>query len=125
MVKSPEAVARARAYCREMYWWYRDHGICVYCKKAYAEPARSRCRFCARKQNARAARKDPGHVAHNATMKAWRAQKRAEGMCSRCGQRKATEGYKSCASCREYQKEYYLARRVRERIRRENEKEAR
>ena len=125
MARSPESIEQRRAYNREMYWWYRDHGICPNCRRAYSEPGRSLCKACARRQKALADRNDPGGVVRNEKLREWRAQKQAEGLCSQCGKNKAVEGRTYCAKCLKYFKEYQQVRRIRERIRRENEKEAR
>lgn len=87
---------RQIAYCREWRGWYAEHGICIKCHEADAEPGHVHCKDCLQAENVR---KSYTRVRDNAKRKKLREDRLAKGLCPYCGN-KATEGMKSCARCR-------------------------
>lgn len=119
--KSPEARERYHKYLRELYRWYKDHGICTYCKRVPAEPGRTQCKACTKRIKARRDRQDPGREKRNARTNAWRERMKAEGRCVNCGS-PAVPGRTHCKACAKKQKESSQVRQIRKRIARENAK---
>lgn len=87
--------------------WYREHGICPRCGKNDIMGDEGMCPECRARSyevNMRS-RERLGKDHYNATHSQWARnehQRRiAEGICTRCGKRKADGGYKTCGICRE------------------------
>ena len=94
------------------YQFYKQRGICPYCKKEKPEPGKVSCQHCIDKQK---------HWAENMTPEA-RARKKARtrelaklryerkkaaGVCVQCGKVQPTPGRTYCAKCAEQRKKYY------------------
>lgn len=81
---------------KELYDFYKSHGICVICGQEYAEPNRVRCIDCLLKQ-----KKKPTEQAYKHTQ--WLKRRRdllyAFGVCVQCGKRNAVKGRTSCNVC--------------------------
>lgn len=116
MATTPEAKARNNELRKEEYRWYRDHGICTYCLKAYAEPGRITCEQCRRKLAHRRDQRDPGRVKRNAYNRERKAALIEKGLCVWCGKRKPIEGQRMCPACRakdrESKQKYEITRRI-------------
>ena len=116
---SEAAKKHNRLLHHELYEWYKDHGICPGCRKAWADPGKVYCGPCYRKRQYSNERSDPGRVKRNAYDKERKARLKAEGICVGCGKKPAMEGRLKCQKCQTKQNESNKAWRVRERIRRE------
>ena len=114
--QTPKAI-RERAL-RE---WYAEHGICVSCGQADAEPGRTQCGACARKALARVKKWDPDGSKHRQNMQALREERKARGLCVDCGL--PAGKYIRCAACRQKHRETYRLGEIRKRLKREAEKE--
>ena len=99
------ATAHNKALQREAYQWYKGSGVCVRCKKAYAEPGRTLCGRCKRIDAAQKDRCDPGRVRRNAYSIERRARLKAAGLCVDCGTARAVEGKTRCPVCERKMKE--------------------
>ena len=117
--KSPED---AKTYHRELYRWCVAHGVCAYCRTAYAEPGRVYCTRCAQRNRALLERRDPGRERRKSYNRQWKQKKMAEGLCVNCGTRPAEEGHTRCPACARKNRESDLVRRIRQRIEREAKK---
>ena len=119
-LKSPEAIAHQKAYQRETYRWYRDHGICWKCKTAEAMPMRCYCAAC-RDQKMREYRERPEiHEQQARSHKARRERLIAAGTCVCCGRRPAMPGFKECGICRKARLESHQVTRIRARMKKES-----
>lgn len=101
---------RKRARKAERYKWLKAHGICVKCGSEKAFNGRVCCVDCLYKMQMRAiqyAESSPDaeerRKRHNARQAEWmreqRAQRKAAGMCIRCGKREALDGRVRCERC--------------------------
>lgn len=93
----------AKAYAKEVYYWRKEHGICVNCGKEKAEPNRTRCLECKMVQREKmlaAYHNKPEEVkvleAEKKRLK--RAEKKAQGICRQCSR----PIYKNHAYCYEH-----------------------
>lgn len=116
----------AKAYNRELglenYRWYREHGICPYCKKAYAEPGRTYCRYCMARKQTQNERNDPGRVKRNAYNRERRKALIEKGLCTSCGKRKPIPGHRKCPTCHARDVESKQKYKIIQRIKREADK---
>lgn len=93
-------------------YWYQEHGICPRCGKNELFGDEKVCVEC----NAKAyeitmrSREKLGKEHYNSKHSEWARnehQRRiAEGICTRCGKRKAGGGYKTCGICRSKTRNY-------------------
>ena len=118
-IKSPEAIAKNKAYHRDLRNWYKAAGICFVCKTRYCEPGRTQCKQCTQRIKARAEKRDPGRIARNAYCAARREALKARGICVDCGKREATEGRTRCGVCARKKSESQQAARIRKKHQRE------
>lgn len=116
LLKSDKAKAHEKAYKKELYHWYRDHGICFECKRRDAEPGRMLCAACKRERALRAEHRDPGGEKRKAYLRERYARLKAEGLCVDCGRRKAQEGHVHCARCLKKKQELREVARIKKRI---------
>ena len=86
------------------YEYYKKHGVCVWCQRREAEPGKTLCYECAEKDRKRA--HDKYYANHEKSLEnnrrgyARRREKRkALGICTRCGSRKAMPGHTLCLEC--------------------------
>ena len=81
---------------------YKQLGICVVCKKRKAEPNSSSCLECLEKDRKRKAEyRMHGHYNNEKSNQLHRklyASRKEQGICTRCGERKATNGT-VCLDC--------------------------
>lgn len=97
---SPEAKERHRQYLRDLYEWYKVHGICTYCKTRWCAPGKTYCEVCIRKSRNSAEKRDPGRVARNQYTKDRYMRLKAAGLCPICGN--PTDGtHTQCSACHE------------------------
>jgi hypothetical protein len=89
-------------------------GVCVRCGKAPAADKRSMCEGCGEKQRIRkrltTEERKPKRVGK--TQQERLAAAKADGRCSSCQKRPATEGKATCGVCRERIKQTYAARKA-------------
>lgn len=87
--------------------WYQRHGICPRCRKNDLFGDEKVCPECSAKGyvNTMRSRERLGKKHYNNKHNEWARkehQRRIEqGICTRCGKRKADNGYKTCGICRE------------------------
>ncbi len=116
--------SRCRKKWKERRDWYKSHGICPYCMKERLFGDEGRCPECRAKiaegqSKWRKNRTDSEMAEYRAKGNAQKRKKenerKAEGMCTRCGKRRAKQGYVKCDIClgkfREYSKRHYDAKR--------------
>ena len=95
----------------EEYLWYKDHGICVNCKTNKAVRGQTRCPDCREMQRdagrKRYQKKQPEIRAY---YKDWNKskyeQRKADGVCVRCGKKPPQAGKLSCTRCLIKQSQY-------------------
>jgi hypothetical protein len=102
-VLSEEARERRNEYSRESRKWYKDHGYCVVCKQNRARPNRVSCEECSAKNieyvlKKRESLTEEEKEARRAYYRDYYRRKKEEGLCPRCGTRKATNGI-YCIDC--------------------------
>lgn len=118
--KTPEAIEHQKAYQREHYRWYREHGICWKCKTAEALPMRCYCAAC-RDARIKAYHERPEiHAKQAENHKARRQKLIAAGLCVCCGRRPALPGIKDCGICRKARLESLQVTRIRARMKKES-----
>lgn len=86
------------------YYWYKEHGICTRCHAEDAIKGQSLCPECRDKCNAKAKetyteRKARTRERDKQNSKALYAERKASGICVRCGKRSPQEGKLSCTQC--------------------------
>lgn len=88
------------------YFWYKNHHICVECHSEEAAPSASRCPSCLAKCRERervaaeSRRKQEGYREwQKQYYHARRKRLKDNGLCTKCGKRKAREGRLTCAIC--------------------------
>ena len=108
-----------KEYQRELYYWYKSHGICYNCKIRPVEEGKARCLVC--KMDLRERQKtyrdnmteDQRDKMRKATNDR-KARLRAAGQCVDCGKRPAANGRIRCSVClrkdRERQKQRNIDR---------------
>ena len=96
-MRSEASKQRQREFKRKEYWWYREHGICVYCHQADAVPGMQACGECRyRRQMQRIAQSSPQERAKQAEQRRiWREKHKAAGLCCDCNQ-PAIDGLTRC-----------------------------
>lgn len=92
--------------------WLHDRQFCIGCKSKDADTIAGRwyCRKCADERNAK-------YKHEPAKDKAVRDERRAKGICTRCGLRPADEGFVTCTKCRTYHRDVlnaYIQRKKKE-----------
>lgn len=101
---------------REEYAWFKEHRICPACRHAKAAPGRVLCDVCLEKQREtdKIRRKNKDRAQANAYQKERRERLKANGICFRCGKRKAVSGKTMCSECaikyRRWGREWYSKR---------------
>ena len=89
---------------RERRQWYLSHKICPRCGKNDLMGDETICPECRAKGTNNTLKKrnrDTYNSYHNEWAKSTYKKRKEAGVCTRCGKRKATEGYTTCAMCRE------------------------
>lgn len=91
------------------YEWYKSHGICVYCGHQPAREGRVSCMVCYAKQSyAQSVRRSKftkeqlkvEREGHREREKLRQQKRISLGLCTKCGKREATDGFKWCKTCR-------------------------
>lgn len=85
------------------YSYYRDHGVCVTCRRNPAVPGKTECEVCAERRNEKERRK-------------YKAYK-DDGLCVRCHKNPAMQGKTECEACAEDRKkketeDYYFYKSI-------------
>ena len=100
-----------------LYWWYKEHGICVRCGWQPARPGRTQCKACAAKsagrENARLQALAPEQVEEK--HKKDREQRefyRQRGFCPQCGREKSAPGGVMCTTCNAKRRDWYAQRKA-------------
>lgn len=89
---------------RERRQWYLSHKICPRCGNNDLMGDETVCPECRAKGTNNTLKKrnrDTYNSYHNEWAKSTYKKRKEAGVCTRCGKRKATEGYTTCAMCRE------------------------
>lgn len=94
------------------YQFYKQRGICPYCKKEKPEPGKVACRSCIDKQKHWAENMTPEERARKKARtrelaKLRYKKKKAAGVCAQCGKVPPTPGRTYCEKCAEQRKKYY------------------
>ena len=98
---------------RERRQWYLSHKICPRCGKNDLMGDETVCPECrARNTNNVLTKRNRSeyNTYHNEWSKITYQNRKKQGMCTRCGKRKATEGMTTCALCRARDNETRIAR---------------
>jgi hypothetical protein len=103
--KSDAARERNNALSLEIYYWYKERGICPRCGCGIAEPGRVYCARCYQRIRNQKDRRDPGCVKRKAYSRERRERLKAAGLCVDCGKARAVEGRIRCQRCEERMKE--------------------
>ncbi len=97
---------------RERYYWLKSHGICVRCGQESAEPNKTQCWECAEKNKERRALRYAkmdyaAKTEYNEKIRmngnARFVDRKARGLCVKCGKRAPAVGILSCNECRRKQ----------------------
>lgn len=88
----------------DMYAWYKSHGICTYCRQADAVRGKVLCPDCAELRHEQHRIYYQQHETEiRAKHKTWSKiryeQRKAAGVCVRCGKRPPQSGKFSCTRC--------------------------
>lgn len=99
-MRSEAYKAKQRAYKRDEYRWYSEHGICVYCHQADAVTGMKACPDCLYKRNMRKIEKSSDEQRKKDAEKHQqrRARHKAQGLCTECNN-PALEGQTRCKKC--------------------------
>ena len=95
---------RINTVTRERRQWYLSHKICPRCGKNDLMGDETICPECRAKGTNNTLKKrnrDTYNSYHSEWAKSTYKKRKEAGVCTRCGKRKATEGYTTCAMCRE------------------------
>ena len=91
---------------REMRHWYQEHGICPRCFKNDILGDEKTCPECkardtiTRMKRAETVDRKQRNESHNEWARNKYAERVEQGICTRCGKRKADYGFKTCGICR-------------------------
>ena len=96
-MRSEQSKQHQRQFKKKEYWWYRRHGICVYCHQKDAVPGMQACADCFYKRQMRKIAKssDEERAKQAEQRRQWRARHKAEGLCSECNQ-PSIDGFSRC-----------------------------
>ena len=94
------------------YWWYKERGFCVRCRREKARPGKTMCEACAEKARQREARRAAGW-----TEEQWEQNRRSDreerayfvghGICPQCHQQNAAPGRRLCEACSAKRRDTY------------------
>lgn len=98
-----------RQYMKERREWFKSMRCCVECgeQDAYTLNGRRYCYECNEKHKASNEKNYNSELAANRA-KQYRDKCAENGICTRCKKRKATEGMKTCSTCRAKDKQRYI-----------------
>ena len=114
---SEYARKRERERNREIYAWYKEHGICPRCKRTWAAPGRVCCEECLKEKRIETMKFGGEYNARKC--KERRERLKAQGLCVRCA-KKAEPGKVLCTKCARKNLEAQQVRLMRRRIARES-----
>ena len=106
---------------RERYAFYREHGICITCGQTWAEPGRTRCMACQKKQKAYKNLHDPNGNKQKERNRVRKEARMEAGLCVDCG-RKAEPGSCRCRRCINMRMDSTRKYNIMKRIKREADK---
>lgn len=98
---SERAKANKRKADKERREWYKSRGICPRCKTKFCKPGYVHCEDCISKYLIDKRRRDPTGEKEKAYCKERYQRLREQGICPVCGKRKAEDGVRVCAICRQ------------------------
>lgn len=110
---------------REHRQWYLSHKICPRCGKNDLMGDETICPECRAKSvnnSLKNRKKDEYNAYHREWSKSAYQKRKEAGICTRCGKRKVTEGFTTCAMCRARDNE---TRRIREGMSERSDREPR
>ena len=91
-----------------IYEFYKQRGICPYCKRERSAPGKVACQNCIDKQKRQTENMTPEErEKRKAQCKARYQKKKAAGLCTMCGKVPPTPGRTYCAKCAEQRKKYH------------------
>ena len=105
-------------YCKNRYYWLKQHGICVECGAENAEKGRVHCRKCAKTNQEYSTiwyykkimddeiYKNTHNEKVNQSIQKRREYRRENGLCTQCGKELIDKKYKKCKQCREKDNAY-------------------
>lgn len=97
-----ECQAKLNSNRNELRKWYQEGGICPRCGKELLYGQEKNCLECSAKGYEQYLKRDKEHF--NEVHRKWAKEKyerdKANGICTRCGKRKADGGYFTCGICR-------------------------
>ena len=105
--------------------WYLSHRICPRCKKNDLMGDETICPECRAKEintTLKNRKKDEYNAYQRKLSKSIYQKRKESGICTRCGKRKATQGFTTCAMCRERDNE---TRRIRKGTSERSDRESR
>ena len=96
---------KKRIYDKQVRQWYLDNGMCPRCHKNKLYDGRKVCEECkAANYISQKKRYEHHREEYNAKHREYKRvhyqQRIKDGICGRCGKRKADEGFKTCSVCR-------------------------
>lgn len=95
-------------YMRETRKWYKEHGICIRCRVNDVQPGHTRCLQCRFDENEEGRKRRDNwtpeqHEAEKARQRASAKrrydERRAAGLCTKCGKRPPSHGKTMCPRC--------------------------
>lgn len=88
-------------YSKETYQWYKDHGICVKCKREDAEYGRTKCSECLEKEAEKVrAKRLANPKSQKEYTKIRRERLKESGLCVWCGKPLSKYSKCFCVDCR-------------------------
>ena len=116
VLSEEEKKARKREYVLGMYYWYKEHGICVRCKQEQAMPGYVRCPDCIYKDGEKAHQNPKKHDDRYKEKQNKRLRERYHeckklGLCTRCAKKQAYKGGRFCYECMLKAKRYARQRK--------------
>lgn len=117
---SEYARERERQRNKEIYAWYKNHGICPKCKKTWAAPGKVYCEACLVIKAAETMKYGGEYNARKC--KERRERLKSKGLCVVCA-KPAETGKVLCEKCARRNAEAQQVRKMKRRIERENRKE--
>ncbi len=96
---------------RERRHWYQDNGICPRCEKNSIMGDEKVCpecnaKFASRASKIRESNREEYNKKQRVIHKNIHNNRKEQGICTRCGKRKADEGYRTCGICQAKTREY-------------------
>lgn len=119
-VVSEEAQARRREMWKDLYRWYKEHGICPRCKN-WCEPGMVYCASCYRKVRNYKKRREKNGISNSEQCRERRERLKAAGVCVACGKRPATGGKTTCNVCEAKRRESREAYNLRQRLKKQTD----